>query len=532
MALKDLKFLSLDGLTIVVNNIKQLIATEAAKTPIDTFSTTYTATDATLTVKQAGYTAKTSSINTANSEKAGLMSAADKTKLDGIATGAQANVIEGIVVRAEGDTDSAIEMSTIIDGTKKLVIDNLAEISETAPTGETAILKDKKLAPTAKAVRDYVTKVKTSLSGDVSGLKGRMDTAEKNISTLQTDLGAEVTRSTNKDTELQTAIDTINNASTGILATAKAYTDTEVNKENQRALGVEAGLQDAINDINNATSGILATAKTYANGLVDTEKAARETADNDIIADLDNVEAFLGALSDNNSKAANVYNKTEANKAINDAVAALEVKILGADRDQINDAYETLKGIADWIATDTSGAAALSARVEQNENDIDALESKDTEILNTIGSGYSTTNTVASAITTLQNNLDDEVDRATNKENELNTAITNEATRADGVEKKIAGDLAKEIGERENGDSNLQSNIDTLSSTVTANDNAINTKVNELKYVTSIEDLACDNVGKLTITYNVNNDTNKKNIVVGYIIQKSEIDALFGITNE
>jgi hypothetical protein len=522
--IQDLKFLSLDGLKVVIKNIKDIITAEAAKAPINTFSATHSDTDATLTVKQAGYDAKTLTINAAG-ETAGLMSKADKAKLDGIASGAQVNVIEGIVVRAEGDTDSAIAMTTLIDG-KKLVIDNLGAISTSTPTESTAALKDKKLAPTAKAVRDYVTSVQTSLGGDISGLTTRMSQAEADIDQLEKDLAAEKTARENADTGLQNAINDINNATSGILATAKAYTDTEVTKENQRALGVEAGLQDAINDINNATSGILATAKTYANGLVDTEKAARENADNGIIADLDKVEAFLGALTENNSKAENVYNKTEANKAINDAVAALEAKLLGADRDEINDAYETLKGIADWISEDKTGAAALTARVEQNEKDIEALENKDIEILNTIGAGYSATNTIAAAITAIQNNLTAEVTRSTEKDAELNTAITNEASRADAAEKKIAGDLAKEVTDREAADKTLQDNIDALGLTVSANNNAVNKKIDELNYVSLINNLACDDSGNLTVTYAVNDDTDKT-ISFGSLIQETEINALF-----
>lgn len=524
MPITDLKFLSLDGLRVVVDNIKTIISTEAAKAPINTFSATHSETDATLTVKQAGYEAQTLTINAAG-EKAGLMTKADKAKLDGIAAGAQVNVIEGIVVRAEGDTDSAIAMTTLVDG-KKLVIDNIGTISATVPTDTTAALKDAKLAPTAKAVREYVASVQTSLGGNITGLTTRMDQAEDDIDQLGIDLATETSARETADSDLQEAIDAINNTSTGILATAKAYTDAEVTEENKRALGIEAGLQSAIDAINNASTGILATAKTYAEGKVNAEATVRETADNAIIADLDKVEAFLGTLSENNSKAANVYNKTEANKVIDDAVAALETKILGADREQINDAYETLKGIADWIATDTTGASALSTRVEQAEKDIDALESKDTEILNTIGSGYSATNTVAAAISALQTNLSNEITRSTEKDTELNTAITNEASRADTAEKKIAGDLAQEITDRGAADKTLQDNIDALALTVTNNNNSVNTKIDELKYVTSINNLACDTDGNLTVTYKVNNDTDKT-ISFGSLIQESDIAALF-----
>ena len=40
----------------------------------------------------------------ATTDKAGLMSASDKSKLDGVATGAQVNTIEGVAIAAVGAT--------------------------------------------------------------------------------------------------------------------------------------------------------------------------------------------------------------------------------------------------------------------------------------------------------------------------------------------------------------------------------------------------------------------------------------------
>ena len=508
-----MQFLSLEGLKLVVTNIKTLVANAAAASKINNFSATQTASNATISLIQGTDTFVDSvTINSASTSTAGLLSAADKAKLDGIATGAQVNVIEGIVVRAEGDTDTAINMTTFVDG-KKLVIDNLGTIATTEPTDATAKAKDAKLAPTAKAVRDYVTGVKNSLSTDVTGLTTRMTSAEADIDKLQADLLAEVTRSTNKDNALQADIDAINNASTGILATAKGYTDTEVGKEKTAREAADTALQGAIDAINNATTGILAKAKTYADGLVDAEETARDNADKVIIADLDKVEAFLGELTDNNSKAANVYTKAEVTAAIEAAKKAI---LTGESTDKLSEAYDTLLEISNWISTHGTEATNLAAAVAQNAEDIEDLQDKDTEILDTLGTGFSTGEgqTVADKISSLQSTL--------------LKAIEDEKTRAKGAEATLTSDLAAEVTRATKAEEALQDNIDTLSSTVTANKNAIEATVSKLPYVKSINtNLDVANDGKITLVYTVNNATSSQNVNLGSIIQETDIMALF-----
>ena len=105
------------------------------------------------------------------------------------------------------------------------------------------------LFTTANGKIDANTAAITKLNGN-SETEGSVDYKVKQASdTLQ----AQIT--TNKN-----SIDAINNSSTGILAQAKAYTDTEVGEVQTQ---VTANTED-ITEINDPTTGILAQAKEYA----------------------------------------------------------------------------------------------------------------------------------------------------------------------------------------------------------------------------------------------------------------------------
>ena len=94
---------------------------------------------------------------------------------------------------------------------------------------------------------------------------------------------------------------------------------------------------DVTSAINTAAADALADAKEYANGLntaMDTRVKALEAIDHDKIAA--------------------------------DAVAAV---VAGAESD-----FDTLKEVADWINSDTTGAAALQATVSQHTESIAAIE--------------------------------------------------------------------------------------------------------------------------------------------------------------
>lgn len=67
---------------------------------------------------------------------------------------------------------------------------------------------------------------------------------------------------------------------------AKTYTDTAVGDERTRAEGIEANLQAAIDTINNAETGILKVAKDYADTAVAGEKSRAEAAESKLAGDI------------------------------------------------------------------------------------------------------------------------------------------------------------------------------------------------------------------------------------------------------
>ena len=82
-----------------------------------------------------------------------------------------------------------------------------------------------------------VVQLSDSTNSDVSD----MAATSKAVKTVNDAVSAEVTRATGVEEGLQTAIDAINNADTGILKTAKDYTDTEVTKAKNELSGQISG---------------------------------------------------------------------------------------------------------------------------------------------------------------------------------------------------------------------------------------------------------------------------------------------------
>ena len=120
------------------------------------------------------------------------------------------------------------------------------------------------------ANEEAITAINDSNSGILATAKGYTDTQVGAVD-------AKVTTNTN-------AIAAINNESTGILAVSKSYTDTEVKKVDDKVTANTA----AIEAINNVDTGILASAKSYS----DTKVAAVE-AKVDSVAEESDIDALF-----------------------------------------------------------------------------------------------------------------------------------------------------------------------------------------------------------------------------------------------
>lgn len=468
----DLKFLSLDGLSLVVNKLKALIIAAENKSKISNVNTTAASDKITINILQGegdGITplTKSTDIASATQSLAGLMSAADKTKLDKIADGAQVNVIEGAVVYAEGDEDkTALVMET--DGSKNVLIKNLATIAAAEPTDTNEKLKDAKLAPTSKAVRTYVEGKITTVNGEAKALAGRVSDLEKELDTAETGIKARLTKA-------ETDIDAVEGRAEALEGRAEALEG--------RADTLEA-------DLNTATTGI---------------KARLDKAEDDIDA-VENrataIETFIGSEASRNiytkTEVDNLQNNqnTELKKHTTDAVAALKKEILTGDStEKLSEAYDTLLEVAKWISADETGTKALTGRVAQNETDI------------------------ANLTTTVENNKKDiegKLAPVSNKADKNETDITN---------------LTKTVSDNKTAIEKTVSDLTTtVGNNLTAAKNYTNDELKKLAYVEGINtSISSDNNGVLTLTYTVNGATadTTKTINFGSLIQESEINALF-----
>ena len=212
---------------------------------------------------------------------------------------------------------------------EKVLTDNLAkEVSDRT----TAVSAEKSRAESAEStlttnLNNEITRAKaaeqtltTNLSTEVSDRKADVDAEEARAKgaekTLTDNLSAEVTRATNKENEINTAI----------------------TNEVSRATGAENTLTSNLNaeiDRAKAAEGKNATA-------ISTEKSRAEGVESDLASRIATMEAFFKE----------------------------------ADIDASKDFIDTLKEIQGYIASDKTGAAAMTASIQANKTAIETEKSR------------------------------------------------------------------------------------------------------------------------------------------------------------
>lgn len=318
-----LKFLDITGLTALVEKIKTLVNDAIDSSKVE--SMTYDSENRTFKVTQQGDTYVTSdAIPVASGGAAGLMSSEQLATLNDV----KSNKIDKVALRIDGAQDATLFSSSTINGEKVTVIDYTTDLANE---------QTKNQAPTAGAVN--------------TALSAKLDTETYNTDKATFATKTEVSE---QFTDLEESI------------ANDYYTKTEVD--------------DIKSDLNTAIGNKLDSSEfnTFKNGY----DSAHEALTNDIsdLSDtLTSLTTFTGTI--NGTEATNVYNKTE----VDEALASLETKILGGDRDQINDTYETLKGIADWITNDATGATGLASQVETNRTNIESNKTDIDALKTTVG---------------------------------------------------------------------------------------------------------------------------------------------------
>jgi len=187
------------------------------------------------------------------------------------------------------------------------------------------------------------------------------------ITSRQTAIADEKRDRENADILLETKI----TAETNRATTAENTLRSDLTSEISRAASAETSLNTLID-----SETTRATAKEGAlSGAIDSEVSRAEAVEEEI-------KNAISDLVETKANKSDVYTKAETE----DVVATEINKIL----DDAPEAYDTLKEIADYIASDSAATAAMIADIGANKSDIVALKAKDVELQGEIDSKAST----------------------------------------------------------------------------------------------------------------------------------------------
>lgn len=170
------------------------------------------------------------------------------------------------------------------------------------------------------------------------------------------------------------AIAAINNGESGVLASAKAYTDTKVGEEKTRAEGVEATLDAAIKaEVSRATSAegtlqsniqsSLEDAKAYTDTEVGKEKSRAEAAEEALGKRID---AHAAAVDGKVNTLVGTDEGKSVRKIANEELAA---QLLSGDADAD---FKTLQDLAAWLENHPESVAAMNTAIAANDTAIKA----------------------------------------------------------------------------------------------------------------------------------------------------------------
>ena len=379
------KFLDLRGVEILWNKVKEQIKTTAdnAAAAAKLQSVSYNSSDDNITV-QVGDISKTVEISKASASNNGLMSKEDFSKLAGIEAGAQVNVIEGVAVRGNGksaqlpvmEVDGADYSVSVLDVESDLSKVNAESDPLHIASAYAAKVYADGLAQSAKDARDI-------LSGKIDTVS---DVAKANADAIATLQATASTHALASD---------LNNVSASVAANAKAIADHA--KEFTTYKGTVSDNLSALESRVSTTATALATRVTTLEGTSTSHASLlaglRTDVDANATAVSNAVSGAAHALATAKQELETKINTTSASIAVLNGKAtvtgSVDYKVktaidaaIDAVVDDAPTAFDTLKEVATWISTETSGAAALAQRIsdlESNKLDASAFESFEDE---------------------------------------------------------------------------------------------------------------------------------------------------------
>ena len=345
------------------------------------------------------------------------------------------------------------------------------------------------------------TNAENALSGAINTEVTRATSAE---GSLRTDLTAETNRAQGVEGSLRTDLTAETNRAQGVEGSLRTDLTAEVNNriadvnaEETRAISAETALQTAITAETNRAQGVEGSLRTD----LTTEVTRATNAENALQTAIDN------EIANRKNEAIHSAEYVDADKKIylknfsGDILSTIGVEDFIIDG-MINSVYldNTNRQLVIVFNTD---AGERIIKIELNDifdpdnyytkNEIDAISGNLQTAINTeVTRATSAETALQTAITaetnraqgvegSLRADLTAEVTRATNAENALQTAITAEETRAQGVEGSLRADLTAETNRATNAENALSDAINTEVTRATSAETALQTAINTEK---------------------------------------------------
>ena len=250
-------------------------------------------------------------------------------------------------------------------------VNDAAAAQLTANEGKALALENQTKVNDIDATVKNHTSTLTTYGTDIAGLKAHDETHTAQYNALNALVGEHGTAIAGKaeKTDLA-ALDARVVTNTTNITTLNDVTIPEIN----RVVGLKANAAD-VYTTGAADEKFLAKAdyKAYDDTSIKALITAEETrakAEEERIASLVATEAERAAQAEKaNADAIAIINGSDAGKSMRTIAGEEALKIV----DGAPEAYNTLKEVADWIANDQSGAAAMAADINENKNTIAAI---------------------------------------------------------------------------------------------------------------------------------------------------------------
>lgn len=281
------------------------------------------------------------SIPTATDSLDGLLSSSDKTKLDGIATGAEVNAITEIWVNGVRQTVTNKKVSLDLSAYAKETdveagalsykgsIDSLAseQSALSLALDEEKILRENTdldlqiaIDSEAKERESAVTELQSQITDLTSAVNSEPTLREEAVANLQTAIDTEVGARTSAVTELQTQVSELNSGiDSEILLREQAVTNlqTAIDGEISERLSAVKNLQSQVSELDSE---------------LDSELLIREQADLDLQAAIeDEAQARQSAVTELRAQMANAYTLPTASASVKGGIIVGEGLVMTGD---------------------------------------------------------------------------------------------------------------------------------------------------------------------------------------------------------